>query len=242
MAPDGIVVKNLWKTFDGHPVLKGISLDIPLGQSVVILGPSGCGKSVFLKCLLGLIPYDKGSVLIEGHRIDQETATQEKERFSKSGVVFQSGALLDSYTVLENITFRNPSLEAKEHAFELLKKIGLSPDVAHCMPEEISGGMKRRVALARAVINNPAYIFFDEPTEGLDPISADAMACLIRDFITDMEATALTISHTLRSAKDIADRVVVFDEGTLAWQGTIDEMRTTSCDLVQRFIHTSQFL
>lgn len=243
MHPSGIVVKNLWKSFGQTPVLKGISLDIQPGESVVILGPSGCGKSVFLKCILGLLPYEKGHISIDGHAIGQETPPQQNERFSKSGVVFQSSALLDSYTILENIIFRerfsNTGTKNRDRGLELLSKVGLDPQIGDLMPSEISGGMKRRVALARALFNHPTLIFFDEPTEGLDPISADEIAILIRQCIKN--ATALTISHTLRSAKDIADRVVVFDEGVIAWQGSPQEMKDSPCVLVQKFIEASKF-
>jgi phospholipid/cholesterol/gamma-HCH transport system ATP-binding protein len=236
-----IALQDVTKSFGRNAVLRGVTLDIPTGQSMVIIGGSGTGKSVLLKCILGLVHPDGGTITLGG----QDVTKVERDAFlGRFGMLFQGGALFDSMRVWENVAFRllrgtqkRPKSEAREIAIEKLRRVGLTPDVAELYPAELSGGMQKRVGLARAIAAEPEIIFFDEPTTGLDPIMAGVINELIREIVTEMGATAMTITHDMSSVRAIADRVAMLHAGVIQWTGPAGEMDATSDPYVQQFIH-----
>ena len=236
-----IALQDVTKSFGRNAVLRGVTLDIPTGQSMVIIGGSGTGKSVLLKCILGLVHPDGGTITLDG----QDVTKVERDAFlGRFGMLFQGGALFDSMRVWENVAFRllrgtqkRPKSEAREIAIEKLRRVGLTPDVAELYPAELSGGMQKRVGLARAIAAEPEIIFFDEPTTGLDPIMAGVINELIREIVTEMGATAMTITHDMSSVRAIADRVAMLHAGVIQWTGPAGEMDATRDPYVQQFIH-----
>ncbi|MEO1948873.1 ATP-binding cassette domain-containing protein [Thioclava sp.] len=236
-----ITLDAITRSFGSKHVLRGVDLVVPTGQSTVIIGGSGTGKSVLLKCILGLIEPDGGKITLDGIDVHEG----ERDAFlARFGMLFQGGALFDSFSVWENVAFRllrgalkRPKAEAREIAIEKLRRVGLSPDVADLYPAELSGGMQKRVGLARAIAAEPEIIFFDEPTTGLDPIMAGVINELIREIVTEMGATAMTITHDMSSVRAIADRVAMLHAGKIRWEGPIAEMDETSDPYVQQFIH-----
>lgn len=232
---------DVHKTFGANHVLQGVTLSLPKGQSMVVIGGSGTGKSVLLKCILGLVRPDAGRILIEG----QDVARTDREAFlARFGMLFQGAALFDSLRVWENVAFRLrrgphklPKAEARTIALEKLRRVGLKPQVADLFPAELSGGMQKRVGLARAIAAEPQIIFFDEPTTGLDPIMAGVINDLIREIVTEMGATAMTITHDMSSVRAIADRVAMLHAGRIQWTGPVGDMDATSDPYVQQFIH-----
>ena len=236
-----IALQDVTKSFGRNAVLRGVTLDILTGQSMVIIGGSGTGKSVLLKCILGLVHPDGGTITLDG----QDVTKVERDAFlGRFGMLFQGGALFDSMRVWENVAFRllrgtqkRPKSEAREIAIEKLRRVGLTPDVAELYPAELSGGMQKRVGLARAIAAEPEIIFFDEPTTGLDPIMAGVINELIREIVTEMGATAMTITHDMSSVRAIADRVAMLHAGVIQWTGPAGEMDATSDPYVQQFIH-----
>ena len=222
-----ISMKNVYKSFGSHHVLNGMDLDVYKVESVVIIGGSGTGKSVSLKCLLGLLQPDKGTITMKSKNI---------------GMLFQGAALFDSLTVWENVAFallQNRLMdraEAKKLAIEKLAQVGLKKDVADVYPADLSGGMKKRVGLARAIATNPDIIFFDEPTTGLDPIMSDVINNLIVDTVKKLGATALTITHDMASARKIADRIAMLYQGKIIWIGTVAELDKTDNAFVRQFV------
>ena len=236
-----IALQSVTKSFGRNAVLRGVTLDIPTGQSMVIIGGSGTGKSVLLKCILGLVRPDGGTITLDG----QDVTKVERDAFlGRFGMLFQGGALFDSMRVWENVAFRllrgtqkRPKAEAREIAIEKLRRVGLTPDVAELYPAELSGGMQKRVGLARAIAAEPEIIFFDEPTTGLDPIMAGVINELIREIVTEMGATAMTITHDMSSVRAIADRVAMLHAGVIQWTGPVGEMDATPDPYVQQFIH-----
>jgi ABC-type transport system involved in resistance to organic solvents, ATPase component len=238
-----IKISDLNKTFGQHHVLKGINLEVQAGESLVIIGGSGSGKSVLLKCLLGLITPDSGAK-IEIAGLDRMRASKSELEHSntKISMLFQGSALFDSLPVWENICFRllqtkqMTRKQAYEKACTLLPAVGLKQSVATLYPAELSGGMQRRVALARAIAPNPEIIFFDEPTTGLDPIMAGVIDDLIIKNVKDLGATAITITHDMASAKRIADRIAMLYEGQIIWLGSTPELATTDNPYVQQFV------
>lgn len=237
----GIQIHNLSKSFQKKKVLNGISLNLCPGESLAIMGQSGTGKSVLLKCLLGLMPWDQGQCSIGPWTIGHESDKKQSERFFQSGVVFQSYALFDSLSVWENVAFRmkGSQAEKREKALIFLQKVGLSAETADLYPSEVSGGMKRRISIARAIALSPSYLFFDEPVEGLDPIFAQSISLLIRQVINQLQATSLMITHNLKSAFLIADTIAVLHEGKIIWQGSPEEMKVSSHPFVQAFLDSS---
>jgi phospholipid/cholesterol/gamma-HCH transport system ATP-binding protein len=231
------------KSFGNNHVLRGVNLEIAKGTSLVIIGGSGTGKSVALKCILGLIPHDSGRILVDG----QEAGKGDLEAFlARFGMLFQGGALFDSLPVWQNVAFRlmrgalkRPKEEAREIAIEKLRRVGLKPDVADRFPAELSGGMQKRVGLARAIAAEPEIIFFDEPTTGLDPIMSGVINDLIREIVTEMGATAMTITHDMRSVRAIADNVAMLHEGVIQWTGPVSEMDTSGDPYLSQFISGS---
>ena len=238
-----IQMKGVHKSFGSKHVLNGVDLNVEKGTSMVIIGGSGTGKSVTLKCVLGLMKPDSGSIKIDG----QETTTYgEKDRdalMKKFGMLFQGGALFDSLPVWENIAFglihaeKMSKKDAHDIAIEKLKAVGLGSRVADLYPSELSGGMQKRVSLARAIATNPEIIFFDEPTTGLDPIMADVINDLIVKCVKDLGATALTITHDMASVRKIADDVAMIYEGQIIWSDSIKELDRSGNAYVNQFIH-----
>ena len=236
-----IELSQVTKSFKSNAVLRGVNLAIPRGQSMVIIGGSGTGKSVLLKCILGLVRPDAGRITLAGEDVTQLDRDAFLARF---GMLFQGGALFDSLRVWENVAFRLqrgatalPKDAARAIAIEKLRRVGLKPDVADLFPGELSGGMQKRVGLARAIAAEPEIIFFDEPTTGLDPIMAGVINDLIREIVVEMGATAMTITHDISSVRAIADRVAMLHNGIIQWTGTVAEMDATSDAYVAQFIH-----
>ena len=232
---------DVHKSFGDNAVLRGVNLTVPKGESMVIIGGSGTGKSVTLKCILGLLQPDSGTILLDG--LDVQKA--ERDPFlAKFGMLFQGGALFDSLSVWQNVAFRllrgslkRPKEEAHEIAIEKLRRVGLTPDVADQFPAELSGGMQKRVGLARAIAAEPDVIFFDEPTTGLDPIMAGVINDLIREIVVEMGATAMTITHDMTSVRAIADQVAMLHDGKIRWTGPIGDMDGCGDPYVDQFIH-----
>jgi len=220
-----IRMRDIHKAFGEKKVLAGVDLDVGVGESVVIIGGSGTGKSVTIKCIQGLLTPDRGSIEIDGEEV-VGMATAERERINNQiGMLFQAAALFDSLPVWENIAFgllaekRCTRRQARDIAVEKLALVGLGPDIADVWPEELSGGMQKRVGLARAIAADPEIIFFDEPTTGLDPIMADVINNLTVAVNRKVGATALTITHDMTSAKKIGDRIAMLYDGKIIWAG-----------------------
>jgi phospholipid/cholesterol/gamma-HCH transport system ATP-binding protein len=236
-----ITLSDVTKTFGTNAVLRGVDLVIPSGKSMVIIGGSGTGKSVLLKCILGLVQHDGGTIALDG----QDVRTADRDAFlARFGMLFQGGALFDSLRVWENVAFRlmrgptrRPKDEARAIALEKLRRVGLGPQVADLFPGELSGGMQKRVGLARAIAAEPEIIFFDEPTTGLDPIMAGVINDLIREIVVEMGATAMTITHDMTSVRAIADEVAMLHDGTIKWTGPVSDLDACPDPYVQQFIH-----
>jgi phospholipid/cholesterol/gamma-HCH transport system ATP-binding protein len=236
-----IELSGVSKSFGQKAVLRGIDLKVETGQSMVVIGGSGTGKSVLLKCILGLVRPDGGTIRLDG----EDVARAERDAFlARFGMLFQGAALFDSMTVWQNVAFRllrgslkRPKPEARAIALDKLRRVGLGADVADLFPAELSGGMQKRVGLARAIAADPQVIFFDEPTTGLDPIMAGVINDLIREIVTEMGATAITITHDMSSVRAIADRVAMLHDGLIRWEGPISELGTTPDPYVAQFIH-----
>ncbi|MBQ7632946.1 MAG: ATP-binding cassette domain-containing protein [Alphaproteobacteria bacterium] len=241
MADNKIEIRNLHKTFGKKCVLNGVDLDVKEGESLVVIGGSGTGKSVLIKCIQGLLAPDDGSIKIDGI----ETVDNNKNIHEKMGMLFQGAALFDSLSVWENVAFvllENGKLsrnDAKTEAINVLRQVGLTPDVADLSPAELSGGMQKRVGLARAIINKPEIIFFDEPTTGLDPIMADVINDLIIESAKGLGATTFTITHDMASARKIADRIAMLYQGKIIWIGSVEEMDKTDNPYLKQFVSGS---
>ncbi|MEV8465335.1 ATP-binding cassette domain-containing protein [Fluviibacterium sp. DFM31] len=238
-----IQLENVHKSFGDNAVLRGVTLEVPKGESMVIIGGSGTGKSVALKCVLGLVRPDKGVIRVDGEDI---TRADRDEFLSHFGMLFQGGALFDSMHVWENVAFRllrgrlkKPREEAREIAIEKLRRVGLRSSVADQFPAELSGGMQKRVGLARAIAAEPQIIFFDEPTTGLDPIMSGVINDLIREIVVEMGATAMTITHDMTSVRAIADKVAMLHDGVIQWSGPVSDLDTTGDPYIQQFINGS---
>ncbi|WBX82539.1 ABC transporter ATP-binding protein [Sphingosinicella microcystinivorans] len=231
------------KTFGPKVVLDHIDLSVAPGESLVVIGGSGTGKSVMLKCVLGIMPIDGGTIRLDGVDLAATSRTERTGLRNRIGMLFQGGALFDSLPVWRNITFgltRGRATNAKAmhaKAVELLAKVGLDATVADLKPSELSGGMQKRVALARAIAAEPEIIFFDEPTTGLDPIRADQINRLIRGLVTDLGVTAVTITHDMASVRRIADRVAMLKDGRIHWEGKVADLENSGNDYVDRFVH-----
>ncbi|MBE3639910.1 ABC transporter ATP-binding protein [Mangrovicoccus algicola] len=238
-----IELQDIHKSFGPKQILRGVDLTIPKGESMVIIGGSGTGKSVTLKCVLGLIRPDRGRILVDGTDVEQQDRDDFLARF---GMLFQGAALFDSLHVWENVAFRlmrgklkRPRAEAREIAIEKLRRVGLTPDVADQYPAELSGGMQKRVGLARAIAAEPEIIFFDEPTTGLDPIMSGVINDLIREIVVEMGATAMTITHDMTSVRAIADKVAMLHGGKIRWSGPVSEMDSCGDPYVTQFVSGS---
>jgi phospholipid/cholesterol/gamma-HCH transport system ATP-binding protein len=238
-----IRIRGLKKAFGRKVVLDGLDLDVGAGESVVVIGGSGSGKSVLLKCILGLLRADAGSIEIDGVDV-LKAATAEREAINrKFGMLFQGGALFDSLPVWENVAFgllatkRMDRAPAKETALAKLAQVGLGADVGILHPAELSGGMQKRVALARAIAADPEIIFFDEPTTGLDPIMADVINDLIVKITRDAGVSALSITHDMASARKIANRIAMLYQGRIVWAGPVADIDSSGDERVDQFIN-----
>ncbi|MDF0602724.1 ABC transporter ATP-binding protein [Psychromarinibacter sp. C21-152] len=239
-----IELRDVHKAFGANKVLQGVTLSVDKGTSMVIIGGSGTGKSVALKCILGLVRPDSGQILLDGEDVTKSARGAKRDAFlARFGMLFQGGALFDSLSVWQNVAFRllrgslkRPKEEAREIAVEKLRRVGLKPDVADLFPAELSGGMQKRVGLARAIAAEPEIIFFDEPTTGLDPIMAGVINELIREIVVEMGATAITITHDMSSVRAIADDVAMLHGGVIHWTGPVGEMDDGDDPYLQQFI------
>ncbi|AWK87162.1 ABC transporter ATP-binding protein [Azospirillum thermophilum] len=238
-----IALSNVYKQFGPKKVLNGIDLDVGKGESLVVIGGSGTGKSVMLKCILGLLSPDSGSIRVDGEETTRLRSREREKILHKFGMLFQGAALFDSLTVWENVAFgliqgeRMPRGRAKEIAIAKLGAVGLTPDVGELSPAELSGGMQKRVGLARAIADEPEIIFFDEPTTGLDPIMADVINELIVQCVKDLGATAVTITHDMASARKIADRIAMIHQGRIIWTGHARDIDHSDNPYVDQFVH-----
>lgn len=238
-----ISLKNVHKSFGPKQVLNGVDLDVPAGKSLVVIGGSGTGKSVMLKCVLGLIEAESGSITIDGQETIGMHARERQALMGKFGMLFQGAALFDSLKVWENVAFGlvqgrgMKKKDAHDIAIEKLRAVGLRPEVGNLYPAELSGGMQKRVGLARAIATSPEVIFFDEPTTGLDPIMADVINDLIVESVKGLGATALTITHDMGSVRKIADEVAMIHEGKIIWHGSVQDMDKTDNAYVSQFIN-----
>ncbi len=237
--------RNVCKRFARAPVLDGLNLAVAPGRSLVLIGGSGQGKSVTLKIALGLMAPDAGQVLLGGVDVTALSEGERRRLFSGIGMLFQGAALFDSLTIWENIAFRLinadgiPRREARERAIAAMQLVRLGPDTARLYPGEMSGGMQKRVGLARAIVGQPDILFFDEPTTGLDPITAAAINELIVDKVRSLGCTAVSITHDLASARTIADDVAMLHRGRIVWRGPVDELDTTDNAYVRQFVSGS---
>lgn len=242
-----ITLSNVHKGFGAKQVLRGVDLNVPKGESMVIIGGSGTGKSVTIKCVLGLITPDQGTITVDGEDVSRAGSGADRDAFlARFGMLFQGGALFDSLTVWQNVAFRllrgslkRPKAEAREIAIEKLRRVGLKPDVADLFPSELSGGMQKRVGLARAIAAEPEIIFFDEPTTGLDPIMSGVINDLIREIVVEMGATTMTITHDMSSVRTIADKVAMLHDGVIQWTGPVGEMDESGDPYLSQFINGS---
>ncbi len=236
-----IEVKNLSKSFGEKGVLSDLNFSVAHGQSVAIVGKSGAGKSVLLKCLIGLVKPDEGTIYVDNKLINSMSFSQLQEIRSNIGMVFQFGALFDSMTVGENISLALQKLtklsgdEIKERVFNSLEEVDMV-DTEDLMPSELSGGMKKRVGIARAIAIKPAYLFYDEPTTGLDPVMTDSINRLILKFQNTGEVTSVIITHEMRTVYDVSDRVLLLHDGKIRFDGSPEEIKNVDDLVVQQFI------
>jgi phospholipid/cholesterol/gamma-HCH transport system ATP-binding protein len=238
-----ISVRGLKKAFGRKLVLDGIDLEVGHGESLVVIGGSGTGKSVTVKCILGLIEPDAGSIKIDGADVTTLSRGHREALLQKFGMLFQGAALFDSLTVWENVAFGliqgrgMDRRQARDIALQKLGAVGLGPEVGELRPAELSGGMQKRVALARAIAAEPEIIIFDEPTTGLDPIMGDVINDLIVKCVRDLGATAISITHDMASARKIADRIAMIHKGRIIWNGKASEIDRSGNPYVDQFIH-----
>ena len=238
-----ISLRDVTKAFGPKKVLQGIDLDVAPGESMVVIGGSGSGKSVLLKCILGLMAPDRGSIRVDGEETVDFNDRGRARVMRKFGMLFQGGALFDSLRVWENVAFGPiqsdgmKAEQAREVAIAKLGAVGLAPEIGELFPSELSGGMQKRVALARAIAREPEIIFFDEPTTGLDPIMADVINDLIVKCVSDLGATAVSITHDMASARKIGHRIGMLYEGRLIWQGPVADIDRSGNAHVDQFIH-----
>ena len=239
-----IIVKNLNKSFEEIKVLKGISTTFDKGKTNLIIGQSGSGKTVFLKCLLGLFSYNKGSISYDNEQFSNLSDIEKRKLRSKIGMVFQGSALFDSMTILENVMFplrmftNQEENEMKDRAHSVLKRVNLT-NAASKMPSEASGGMQKRVAIARAIVNNPKYLFCDEPNSGLDPKTAIVIDNLIQEITKEYGMVTVINSHDMNSVMEIGEKIIFLKNGKKAWEGDKDNIFKTDNDVVSDFVYSS---
>lgn len=237
-----IEVKGLTKAFGKKTILDGLDLQVKKNESLVVLGGSGSGKSVLIKSIIGLLQPDAGTIHLDGDDITNLSKMERAHLMNRFGFLFQGGALFDSLRIWENVAFallhsKETSVEeAKELALTKLKMVGLTADVMYLFPSELSGGMQKRVALARAIATNPEVIFFDEPTTGLDPIMANVINDLIIRVRQELGATTITITHDIHSARTIATRVAMLYQGKIIWSGPVKDIDHSNNEIFEQFI------
>ena len=238
-----IRIRGLRKAFGDKQVLDGVDLDVATGTSMVVIGGSGTGKSVLLKCILGLIEPDAGSIEIDGVNVLTMDRRAREAVNRQIGMLFQAGALFDSMTVWENVAFgllarqKIDRTAARARADEVLAQVGLSASVGDLSPAELSGGMQKRVGLARAIAAQPAILFFDEPTTGLDPIMGAVIDGLIVDCVKRLGSTAMAITHDMASAMRIGDRAAMLNSGRIVWEGPATDLLNSGNAIVDQFTH-----
>ncbi|MDO5978072.1 ABC transporter ATP-binding protein [Flavivirga spongiicola] len=239
-----IEVKDLHKSFSGVEVLKGISTSFDKGKTNLIIGQSGSGKTVFLKCLLGLFDYEEGSISYDGKIFSQLTEDEKRNLRAKIGMVFQGSALFDSMTIAENVMFplqmftNQDKSEMEDRVNFVLKRVNLD-DAHNKMPSEASGGMQKRVAIARAIVNNPKYLFCDEPNSGLDPKTAIVIDNLIQEITDEYQITTVINSHDMNSVMEIGEKIVFLKNGLKAWEGSNQTIFKTDNEVVTDFVYSS---
>jgi phospholipid/cholesterol/gamma-HCH transport system ATP-binding protein len=240
--PLKIRIRDLRKRFGAKQVLAGVDLDVAESESVVVIGGSGTGKSVLLKCILGLLEPDHGSILIDGQEVVGLGRRAREQIMQKFGMLFQSAALFDSLPVWENVAFGLLNIkklgraEAKEQAIETLGQVGLGADVADLWPAELSGGMRKRVGIARAIVGEPKYILYDEPTSGLDPVNSDIIDRLVMWLADELKVTSVMVTHDVRGAFRVADRLALLSDGRVLMQGTQKEFLASEDPKVKEFL------
>lgn len=238
-----ISIRGLSKSFGKKVVLRNLDLDLEAGRSLVVIGASGSGKSVLLKCILGLVKPDSGVIEIDGQDVLKLSERVRQRRTRQIGMLFQGGALFDSLKVWENVAFRllygerRSKRAARETALKCLQQVGLAPEVGDLFPSELSGGMQKRVGLARAIAADPKILFFDEPTTGLDPITAGVINNLISDRVRALGAGAVSITHDMVSARQIADEIAMIHEGSIIWRGPAADIGRSGNPMVDQFVH-----
>lgn len=239
-----IEVKNLHKAFDGEEVLKGIDFTFEKGKTNLIIGRSGSGKSVLLKCMLGLFRPEKGTIKYDEKPYSEFTPEEQRELRKEIGMLFQGGALFDSMTVAENVMFplrmftKQKKSEMMDRVQEVLKRVNLEGS-DNKMPSEISGGMQKRVAIARAIVNRPKYLFCDEPNSGLDPETATVIDNLIQELTHEYDITTIVITHDMNSVLEIGEKIAFLKQGVLAWKGNKDMIFKTDDEAVTDFVYSS---
>jgi phospholipid/cholesterol/gamma-HCH transport system ATP-binding protein len=243
MTAAKLSLENVTKAFGAKRVLNGLTLDVAPGRSLVIIGGSGVGKSVSIKCAMGLIRPDSGVIRVDGEDVTHAKGERLSAVRAKFGMLFQGAALFDSLTIWENVAFRllyadrMPRNQARERAIETMRKVRLAPETANLRPVELSGGMQKRAGLARAIITEPELIFFDEPTTGLDPITADAINDLIVEMVKDLGCAAVSITHDMASARKIADEIAMIHDGRIVWRGAASGIDQSGSAMVDQFIN-----
>ena len=240
-----VTIKNLAKTFGSKKVLHDVNLSISAGESLAIIGTSGCGKSVLLKCISGLVVANAGSsIMVDGQEFGSTHISKRSGFCDKLGLLFQGNALFDSMTIAENIVFglrQKKDLndeQMKNIAAEKLSAVDLKDNILDLYPNQISGGMQKRVGLARAIAIEPEIILLDEPTSGLDPVTAAVIIKLIAKLHKKMNVTVIMVSHDLNCVRIAANKVAVIEQGTISWSGTIDKMEKSSSEFAKEFIKT----
>jgi phospholipid/cholesterol/gamma-HCH transport system ATP-binding protein len=241
-----IEIKNLKKRFGKKEVLRGVNLSIKTGETMVIIGRSGCGKSVLLKHIVGLLKGEEGEVIVDGQIISSMSREELYRIRTKFGYLFQGAALFDSMTVGENVglalreNYQMSEQKIREIVAEKLALVGL-PNIEQMKPSELSGGMRKRVGLARALATNPEYIFYDEPTTGLDPIMSDAIDTLIKDLAQKLRVTSVVITHDIQSVYKVADRIAMMHEGKIYFLGNAKDLAETQDPIVRNFVDRNSF-
>ena len=237
-----INIKNLSVSFGNNIVLNNINLHLSKKESLVIIGKSGSGKSVLLRCLMGLLKPDFGSIEIDNVDIVNANRIDKEKALTNIGVTFQNGALFDSLNVWENITFKQTRFfgfnktAAKEKALSIIKNLELNENILELYPSELSGGMQKRIAIARAICDQPQILFFDEPTSGLDPITGKVINDLIHKTVRKLGVSAITITHDISSINNLANRVILLDSNKIAWSGSPSDMEISKNSIVQQFL------